>query len=73
MEMNGLYAQMLFDIELSEWKNGKNLYRTEPMITYFSAMDELLEDQIWDAESWKFAESYVPYLKAVEKYLASKE
>jgi hypothetical protein len=43
------------------------------MITYFSAMDELLEDQIWDAENWQFAERYVPYLKAVDKFLASRE
>ena len=37
------------------------------------ALPILLEDQIWDAENWQFAERYVPYLKAVDKFLASKE
>ena len=43
------------------------------MITYFSAGDEMFEEQIWDAENWKFAERYVTYLRAVDKYLASRE
>ena len=73
MEMNGLFAQMMLDMEMIQWTNDDHRNQTEPMITYFSAMDELLEDQIWDAENWQFAERYVPYLKAVDKFLASKE
>ena len=73
MEMNGLFAQMILDIEIIEEKKDDLRYKSEPMITYFSAMDEMLEEQIWDAENWKFAERYVPYMRALDKYLASRE
>ena len=73
MEMNGLFAQMMLDMEIIEEKKDDLRYKSEPMITYFSAMDEMLEEQIWDAENWKFAERYVPYMRALDKYLASKE
>ena len=73
MEMNGLFAQMMLDMEIIEVKKDDLQYKSEPMITYFSAMDEMLEEQIWNAENWKFAESYVPYIRALDKYLASRE
>lgn len=73
MEMNGLFAQMMLDMEISEIKNDDYQYQTEPIITYFSVMDEMLEEQIWDAENWKFAERYVSYLRAVDKFLASRK
>ena len=71
MEMNGLFAQIMLNIEISEIRNDYHRYKTEPMIKYFSAMDELLEEQIWDAENWEFAERYVSYLRAVDNFLAS--
>ena len=73
MEMNGLFSQMMLDMEIVGVKKNDLRYKSEPMITYFSAVDEILEEQIWDAENWKFAERYVPYLRAVDKYLASRE
>ena len=73
MEMNGLFSQMMLDMEIVGVKKNDLRYKSEPMITYFSAGDEILEEQIWDAENWKFAERYVPYLRAVDKYLASRE
>ena len=73
MEMNGLFAQMMLDMEIIEEKKDDLRYKSEPMITYFSAMDEMLEEQIWDAENWKFAERYVPYMRALDKYLESRE
>ena len=73
MEMNGLFAQMMLDMEIVEVKKDDLRYKSEPVITYFSAVDEILEEQIWDAENWKFAERYVPYLRAFDKYLASIE
>ncbi|MDC0229520.1 DUF255 domain-containing protein [Deltaproteobacteria bacterium] len=73
MEMNGLFSQMMLDMEMIQWTNDDHRNQIEPMITYFSAMDELLEEQIWDAENWQFAERYVPYMRALDKYLASSE
>ena len=73
MEMNGLFSQMMLDMEIIQWTKDDHRNQIEQMITYFSAMDEMLEDQIWDAENWHFTERYVPYLRAVDKYLASRE
>jgi len=73
MEMNGLFAQMMLETEISEIKKDDYRYQTEPIIIYFSAMDEMLENQIWDSENWKFAERYVSYLRAIDKFLASRE
>ena len=73
MEMNGLFSQMMLDMEIIQWTYDDHRNQIEPMITYFSAMDEMLEEQIWDAENWKFAERYVPYMRALDKYLASRE
>ena len=73
MEMNGLFSQMMLDMEMIQWTYDDHRNKIEPMITYFSAIDEILEDQIWDAENWQFVEHYVPYLRAVDKYLASRE
>ncbi len=73
MEMNGLFAQMMLDMGISEIKNEDYQYQAEPIITYFSVMDEMLEEQIWDAENWEFAERYISYLRAIDKFLASRE
>jgi len=72
MEINGLFAQIMLDMEIRESTNEGHQYQVEPMISYFSAINEMLEDQIWDAENWKFAERYVSYLRAVDKFLASR-
>ena len=73
MEMNGLFSQMMLDMEMIQWTNDDHRNQIEPMIAYFSAMDAMLEDQIWDAENWQFAERYVSYLRAADKYLDSRE
>ncbi len=65
MEMNGLLAQTL--IELGEEDRYGRLLSA--ILTYFSAMSEILEDRLWDAENWEFTERYVPYLRAVDSYL----
>ncbi len=66
-EMNGWLAQMLIGLE---GRSGSDDGATpEALITYFSAMDKVLDDRIWNAKSWPFTERYVPYLKAVDRYL----
>ena len=69
MEMNGLFAQTMMGLEKT---SGTNYPATmKSLITYFSGMDQLLEDRIWDSKDWQFMERYVPYLKAVEQYLTT--
>ena len=68
-EMNGWLAQMMID--LGGRSGADNAATPEALITYFSGMDRVLEKRIWDAERWQFTERYVPYLRAVDKYLAA--
>lgn len=69
MEMNGLFAQTMMGLEKTSGSN--YLAIVKPLITYFSGMDQRLEDRIWDSKDWQFTERYVPYLKAADKYLAA--
>ncbi len=64
-EMNGWLAQLLIGLD---GQSGTNV-TPQALITYFSGMDKVLSDRIWNAKSWPFTERYVPYLKAVDRYL----
>jgi uncharacterized protein YyaL (SSP411 family) len=66
MEMNGLLAQTLIGLN----SDGQYAALLNAIITYFSAIGEILEDRLWDAENWEFTERYVPYLRAVDSYLS---
>ena len=65
MEVNGLIAQTL--IGLKDAGNHGGLINA--IITYFSAMGEVLEERLWEGQDWEFTERYVPYLRAAESYL----
>ncbi|MBF0278710.1 MAG: thioredoxin domain-containing protein [SAR324 cluster bacterium] len=68
MEINGLLTQAMM---LLPAKNGRKerMDAIAGQINYFSAMDEIFEDRSWDTKEWEFLESYVPYLKATERFL----
>ena len=67
MEMNGLLAQAM--MRLDGEKPGEYAGLVKTLMTYFSHMDEVLEDQLWEANGWEFTERYVPYLEAVDDFL----
>lgn len=67
MEVNGMLAQTLMGLNL----DGEYRPLIDTIIIYFSAMGEILEDRLWDGENWEFTERYVPYLRAVDRYLAT--
>ena len=69
MEVNGLLAQTL--IALEDGAKYGRLINT--IVTYFSGMDEILEERLWDGENWEFTERYVPYLRAVDSYLGGRK
>ena len=71
MEINGLMAQSMID--LGDRLGSDTQVKIESIIAYFSMVSEVLEDRFWDAAEWEFTESYVPYLQAVNKYLATLE
>ena len=66
MQLNGLLVESMAD--LGEGLVPRNREIIEPIITYFSAMGEVLEDRFWNANEWEFTEAYVPYLRTLENY-----
>jgi len=69
MEINGLMAQTL--IGLKEGDNYADLING--IMTYFSGIGAIFEERLWDGVNWEFAERYVPYLRAAERYLNGPE
>ena len=67
MEMNGLFAQSIMALDAKLGPTGR--IAVESLMTYFSQMGDPLEDHLWHAADWEFAEGYVPYLRAVDVYL----
>jgi uncharacterized protein YyaL (SSP411 family) len=65
MEVNGLMAQTLIGLRAE----GDYADLINAIITYFSAMDEVLEERLWDGKDWEFTQRYVPYLRAADSYL----
>jgi hypothetical protein len=65
MEVNGLLAETLIGLD----GDAKHERLLETIITYFSATGEILEERLWDGENWEFTERYVPYLRAVDRYI----
>lgn len=67
MEMNGLLALAMMGSGDVPGMDQKALVRS--VLKYYSGMGDVLEDRFWDGVEWEFAESYVPFLLATEKYL----
>ena len=65
MEMNGLLAETLIGLD----EPRTYAARIDAIVTYFSAMGEILGERLWDAQNWEFTERYVPYLRAVDRYV----
>lgn len=68
METNGLLAQALMTLDEGSSPEYAEIVRS--LATYFSAMHGALEDRLWDPQDWAFTERYVPYLRAMDAYLA---
>lgn len=64
MEVNGLIAQTLIGLRNDD--DYDDLINA--IMTYFSAMGEVLEERLWEGQDWEFTERYVPYLRAAESY-----
>ena len=56
---------------MAESKNnlGKINKMVEPLIGYFSGLEELLEERIWDGKDWDLLERYALFLSAAETFL----
>ena len=64
MEKNSLLALAIAG--LGDRLNPGGTRIINSIVTYFSRMSEPLEDRLWNAVEWEFAESYVPFLEIAE-------
>jgi len=65
MEVNGLLAGTLMELN----QDGAYSALVDAIVRYFSATSEIFEERLWEGENWEFTERYVPYLRAVDRYL----
>jgi len=65
MEMNSLLALAIDGLGDRLRPGGPRVVNS--IVRYFSQMGEALEDRLWNAVEWEFAESYVPFLEIVNK------
>ena len=68
MEMNGLLGLTI--MRLGEDGFAPRWEVVDSLMTYFSGAGTLLEDRLWDASDWEIMEAYVPYLEAIDAWLA---
>ena len=66
MKMNAIFAKILMENEY--YKSNKIDISAKYLITYFSELDELLEDRLWDSKDWDFLENYATFLSAAAQY-----
>lgn len=67
MEMNAMLA--LSVMGLGDRLNPGGAKIVASITQYFSQMIDPLEERLWNASEWEFAESYVPLLRVVDRYL----
>ena len=68
MEMNALLALAMMDLD--EGGVGQRWGVIESLMTYFSGVGELLDERLWESSDWEIMEAYVPYLEAIDEFLA---
>jgi uncharacterized protein YyaL (SSP411 family) len=69
LEFNSIIALALLSMPKNERDEGKSEV-IKNIITYFSDINGLLDERVWNEGSWRFMERYAPYLKASEIYLS---
>ncbi|MDD9980036.1 MAG: DUF255 domain-containing protein [Gammaproteobacteria bacterium] len=68
METNALLALAM--MRLDEDGLPQRWDVVESLMTYFSGVGELLDERLWESTEWEIMEAYVPYLEAIDAWLA---
>ena len=68
METNALLALAMMGLEEDGIPQRWDV--VESSMTYFSGVGELLDERLWESSDWEIMEAYVPYLEAIDAWLA---
>ena len=68
MEMNALLALAMLGLEEDGIPQRWDV--VESLMTHFSGVGELLDERFWESSDWEIMEAYVPYLEAIDRFLA---
>ncbi|MBC8259442.1 MAG: thioredoxin domain-containing protein [SAR324 cluster bacterium] len=69
MELN---ANIAMGILSHDRKNTRQtLNSVEALISYFSGLDELLDERLWDGKNWEFLDRYAVFLSAADQFAVS--
>ena len=68
MEMNALLGLTMMRLDEDGYRQRWDV--VESLMTYFSGVGALLDERLWDSNDWEIMEAYVPYLHAINAFLA---
>ena len=68
METNALLALAMMRLDEDGIPQRRDV--VESLMTYFSGIGELLDERLWESTEWEIMEAYVPYLEAIDAWLA---
>ena len=68
METNGLLALAMMRLDEDGVRPRRDV--VESLMTYFSGVGEVLDERLWESSGWEVMEAYVPYLEAIDAWLA---
>ena len=68
METNALLALAI--MHLDEDVGARRMDVVESLMTYFSGVGDLLDERLWESTEWEIMEAYVPYLEAIDAFMA---
>jgi len=69
MGMNAGFALGLMGESINN--AGKINTNVKPLISYFSGLEEILEERLWDGNDWELLERYASFLSAADRFLDS--
>ena len=68
LESNALLALAMMGLDEDGIRQRRDV--VESLMTYFSGVGELLDERLWESSDWAIMEAYVPYLEAIDEFLA---
>ena len=69
MEMNALLGLAMMRLGEDGYRGRRDL--VESLMTYFSGVGAVLDERLWESTDWEIMETYVPYLEAIDAFLAT--